>query len=294
MWLRNDDLAAGAWYAEYHFRKFQNMQDPDEWLDPWQDIEKAVVAASDLGEKALEKKYITEVESKLIRIDGRDKMFLSINLIELLCVYKKKADYRLYLDIVDKLFNGDSNVIRFEDILNLRISLSMLIGDNGLIIDSHEKAVREYERLGYEEQDNLFRAVDYYKKALFHYEEILKRKKVELPRADAARAETSAPSQKDDPSQIDATKAKIAALRQKLSDTEKAAVKQMPSFGYKIDVSDIMKQQDIYFAGLDFHECIILLCALLRFRTKDEIKRTVNEDAKSGSLSMFVRLLQLS
>lgn len=282
-------MAAGAWYAEYHFRKFQNMQDPDEWLDPWQDIEKAVVAASDLGDKALVKIYISEADNKLIRIDGSDKMFLSINLIELLCVYGKNADYRLlYLGIVDKLLNVDTNVIRIEDILNLRISLAMLIGDKALIIDSHEKAVKEYERLGDEEHDNFFRSVAYYKKALLHYDEILKRQEAVASKKNAAKAKTAAQSQKDAPSQTDATKAKIVALKQKLSDTEKASIKRMHLFGYKIDVSDIIKQQDIYFAGLDFRECIILLCALLRFRTKDEIKRIVDEDAKSGSLSMFL------
>lgn len=260
LWLRNGDLAEARWFADYHFKRFQRLFDPSEWLQPWESIEKAVVTADLLKDKNLLSTYIADVESRLNQMNGTDEWFMSLSLIELLCLYKPHPDYQNYIALIDKsLATKTDKPNREEGLIKLRIDIAGKMKDPAIILESHKLAVNEYERRGDEDKEVALRAADDYKKAISHCTAICGLKLTDPVLI--AEAEAIGRKQKE--------------LEHKLAETEKASLGQMTTFKYTLNVTEINKQQDEYFKDLDFEESVIQMIRLIRFRTKDEIKQDV-------------------
>jgi len=108
-WHLSNDHRYGAQAADSYLKIFEESFDPEDWVQCHDAIQCAMHIASKLGKASNSFKQVHDaINQKLISMDGKDPLFLSLNLLQLVIKDATAEDMIKYLHIISKL--ADKNI----------------------------------------------------------------------------------------------------------------------------------------------------------------------------------------
>ena len=265
-WMRAQ-LAGLLWSIEHSYKygktavldylqQFDKNFDPVNWTKCFFNIQCAWNISIELGKKSDEfQKTIETIDSAICRLDGKDPLFLSLNLIELVFSFCEPPKAEFYLQIVEKIFEKnkakpDKNDFMIECAFGIKQKLYKYLKKESNIRQEKIKMAQFYENLAMETDNNDYRnahmAIDYLEKAYQLYD------------------------RKCDQD-------KILQLRKQIELLQQTAYGNMKVVSVKYDVTEICNYIDELFKGLSIQEMIVQIGFLAQIYQVDEIKAKVIE-----------------
>ena len=263
----NKDLISRLATCEYiteYLKWFEDMFDPNEWVECNQIICRALDISKRLGKPTQEYKQVRKtINSAIYELNGTDPLFLSINLIQLVFSDASREETEKYLQIVNKIVQQrinerNKNIFLVEKAFSVQKKLLKQLKCEEKIIESELNLGDYYEKQadGLLEHNDEFTAIILLKKACPIYAKVKYEKLLEV-------------------------RARISQLQQNTVDNMKA-------IPFEVDVQSIHETISKLFSGLSLPEIIIQLSRLVKFYKVEEIEQKVLEEQKQFILgSMF-------
>ena len=256
LWVTRKNYLAGQKAAESYLQLFVNLFDPVQWIVCINSIRRAITISAQLGKK--EELFLSVCDSafkKLLELDGKDPLFLSISLIGILSEQKyREADD--YLSIADKIIKSakESSFIRkVETAYETKRKLLVWKKDDTAAQSCQIDLARYYEKeADYvidKDIQGLFDAVRYLEKCIPIYRN------------------NSLPLESE-------------RIQRKLLDYKKRIPSAMIPMNVTIRSDGLYQQVLKNLEGLSFEESIIRLIQSTSFFTKDFLKKKVLEEQK--------------
>ena len=256
LWVTRKNYLAGQKAAESYLQLFVNLFDPVQWIVCINSIRRAITISAQLGKK--EELFLSVCDSafkKLLELDGRDPLFLSISLIGILSEQKyREADD--YLSIADKIIKSakESSFIRkVETAYETKRKLLVWKKDDTAAQSCQIDLARYYEKeADYvidKDIQGLFDAVRYLEKCIPIYRN------------------NSLPLESE-------------RIQRKLLDYKKRIPSAMIPMNVTIRSDGLYQQVLKNLEDLSFEESIIRLIQSTSFFTKDFLKKKVLEEQK--------------
>ena len=106
IWLKKKDFKVAGVAIDSYLKSSTNLEDPKSWPPCFDRIERAFRLATQLGRSAgYWNKVIQHIEKLLDKYDGKDPLFLSSSLMELL-LEQRKGDPSKYAALAEKIANA--------------------------------------------------------------------------------------------------------------------------------------------------------------------------------------------
>lgn len=256
LWVTRKNYLAGQKAAESYLQLFVNLFDPGKWIACINSIRRAITISAQLGKK--KELFLSVCDSafkKLLELDGKDPLFLSINLIGILSEQKyREADD--YLSIADKIIKSakeSSFIHKVETAYETKRKLLVWKKDDTAAQNCQIDLARYYEKeADYvidKDIQGLFDAVRYLEKCIPIYRN------------------NSLPFESE-------------RIQRKLLDYKKRIPSAMIPMNVTIRSDGLYQQVLKNLEGLSFEESIIRLIQSTSFFTKDFLKKKVLEEQK--------------
>ncbi len=129
LWNIKGDYRQAQIAADAYFDLFDEVYDPENWVDCVNMISRAVILAAKLNDANRLKRYMTYIYDSVLLLDGTDKLFFSTQIISLLLSQKYKCDYSTLIPISDNLIAGNKdNYNRLRDAYHIKANLYKRLG----------------------------------------------------------------------------------------------------------------------------------------------------------------------
>lgn len=237
---------------------FNLLFSDDNWLESLDLIRRALSIATQVDQKEKHDTTCKIVYNHILRIDGTDDSFLSLQLIKI-AIGEKYGDPNALIAILNKVVqNSDSNIPKVEMVYNLLNKCFKWKKDDSGIHNTNIAMAQYYEKKASELTDDDFRSLTiaegYLKKAVFLYRTIKETKQAERVQKQIVRLQCKIPS--------------TMAFVQK-----------------KYDVSNLYEYMVECFDGLSFQEALLRLTQFTTFRKKEDVKKAVLDELRTYPLS---------
>lgn len=263
LWTQKKDYEYAQIAAEAYFDLFNLMFSDDDWVKALDMIKRAICIAAQINQKDLYNSCCKTLYDIIIKIDGKDKKFLSISFIETILAQsysniKTIIDISKIIDILDKIILcNKNNPYKIEQAYLLKSRCfnkqKNTVSAAQANIDMAEYFVNFAESLLKDGKQEVLRAEMFFQKAVILYR-----------------------------NNGESSKAEKTHLR--LVEIQRDKLKLMHTHTSSFDVSKIIKNIDQNMEGLSFEECIIRLTQMVFFYKKYDIKQQVLKDLKSFPL----------
>lgn len=259
LWTQKKNYHAACTAAKAYLDMFNMSFSDEEWYDTLYLIKRAIFIAAQIRIQELKRKCCQIVYEHVIRINGNDKKFLSLYLIEIL-LEQKYGDMDVLLNIIEKIICcNNNNVYIVERAYELKKDLFAIKKDKISIKRTNiDLAVylEMYAEKGINENiQGIFRAEKFLKKAIMIYRD------------------------NGDPKEGE-------RIHKRLVEIQKEIPKLMIPIcnNKKIDMSRINANVVLNMEGLSFAECVIRLTQMIAFHKKDDMKNQLINEYKTRSL----------
>lgn len=262
IWELNRDYNTAKIAVKSYKELFNSIFNPVEWTDCFCAIYRAMSISSRLGKN--ENLYIECCEEAYMRIkelDGKDNLFLSLKLIEML-MEQKCYNSNSFLIILDKIImNSAGNIRKVEMAFELKVKLLKMQNNMEVLkqtyIDWAEFLEIEADKCINNNICGLFNAEKYLIKAI----KIYRNNKM---------------SEDSD------------RLQKKLYEIQKKIPQKMIPISNEVDLSKTYSMIMSYYDDLSFEEHILRLVQSTIFMSKDYLKKSVVEEARGNFLSSLL------
>lgn len=150
----------------------------EKWMQPIKFIKRAQIISMQLGYKNEKYKDVKDyIKSKIISINGEDKLFYSISLLEMVMEYKD-IDLSLFDTSIKNILEDakkGNNKLRLEKIIEINDKyLKNIKANKEKILENKMELAKYYENIATQcKEDKLcMKSVYYYEKALFLYKQL--------------------------------------------------------------------------------------------------------------------------
>lgn len=237
---------------------FNLLFSDDNWLESLDMIRRALSIATQVNQKEKHDAACEIIYNHILRVDGTDDSFLSLQLIKIV-IGEKYGESNALIAILNKIIlNSDSNIQKIEIAYNLLNECFKWKKDDSGIRNTNIAMAQYYEKKAAELTGDDFRSLvtaeGYLKKAVFLY-----RNNRETKQAERVQRE-------------------IVQLQEKIPQT-------MGFVQRSYDVSNLYEYMLECFDGLSFQEALLRLTQFTTFRKKEEKKKAVIDELREYPLS---------
>ena len=240
---------------------FKNNFSDDDWVSSLDMMRRALFISLQINNLNLCQECHELLYGHLLRINGEDENFLSINLVEIVLSGKKQCGEDL-LNIIENIINKskiNKNVRKVEEAYKLKINWLKQNKKQELIKNVNIELAEFYvdiadDLIKNDSSRECFDAEKFYKEAAL------------LFRNNGCNEECS-------------------KTMEKLVDVQKKIPNLMVSHNYNIDISKITKNIELNFKGLTFEQAVMRLTQLVSFHRKEDVKKEVLHKRKKYVLS---------
>ena len=229
-----------------------------DWLEGLGMIRRALSIATQVKQKEKHDAACKIIHNHILRIDGTDDSFLSLDLIRI-AIREQYGDPNTLIAILNKIVqNSNSNIHKVETAYNLLNECFKWKKDNSGIRSTNTAMAKYYEKKASELTGDDFQSLSiaegYLKKAVFLYRNSRETKQAERVQKELVR------------------------LQGKIPQT-------MASVQRSYDVSNLYEYMVECFDGLSFQEALLRLTQFTTFRKKKDVKKAVLDALKEHPLS---------
>ncbi len=266
LWIKDHDSAKGRLAISEYIKQFQLRFDVSNWVECFQSIGCAFEIAKKMGCKTEEfQQTITAINCALDEINGKDTLFLSLNLISMIYKFADKDYVSHYLEIVKKIIEDhisrlSSKIRVVEEAFALQEKLLKMLKQDSSIRGEKIRLAAYYETLAIAIRnkgvDSKHCAISCLRKACGIYN-------------------------KNDEQE------KKLQLRKQIDEIQKEIFENIIPIRSEYDVSKIYCKIDEMFRGLSISESIIQMSTLAKIYQFEDVRRAVlreNQELLSKSL----------
>lgn len=259
LWLGHREFEYARLAAESFRDMFLECFDPEEWTDCYDCIKKAIVLSSVIGDKDGREECLKLVFDKVVEINGGDRLFLSIRLVELLIDQKANCDYAVLISAVKKLLKNNISH-RLESIYELLFKLYRKCKNKEGERAAHMDYARTLESFSgaHSTFSQSMQSVNYLKQAIKEY--------------------SNWGDEKD-----------VNRVKKTLEEVERVIPGLMKSHEYRTDMSDTYEIIDEMYENLSFQEALIQLAKTVYIRKVDEIKKATVDNTRKNVFSSLAQ-----
>ncbi|MCQ5130985.1 DUF4209 domain-containing protein [Butyricicoccus faecihominis] len=258
LWTQRKSYAHALVAIDAYTNLFELLFSENDWIESLDMIRRALCISAQVNQQEKHVQACKSVYDKILRINGTDELFLSLNLIEII-VKEKYGDIGRLIEILNKVIqNSEPDVHKTETAYELTIECFKWKKDNSGVYDTYISLAQYYEKKAGELSDDDFRSVviaeGFLKKAALLYRN------------------------NKEPEHAEKIQKQIVCLQSKIPLS-------MGVIQRSYDVSNLHVYMVECFDGLSFQEALLRLTQFTSFRKKADIKSTVITELKEHPLS---------
>ncbi len=260
LWTERKDYKIVPVAIKAYHELYNITFDLENWPTCLRYIKRSVTLAAKTGSKRLYDEYRKELFDKVIEVNGEDKYFFSISVIEFLILQKWKVCDPLIIVLDNIIAKSEDNVHKVELAYELKSKLFSKKQDNDAVMENYLQLALFYERsadkVWKKDVQGMFNAERYLQKAVFSY-----RKGGSAEKGESA--------------------------HRKLLDLQKQIPQFMIPITAKCDSTKNYEKIVQLFENLSFKEHIIRIVQCVPFYKKEDLKKKVLKDAVNPIACMF-------
>lgn len=253
VWIITKDFQYGQKAVQNYLYLFNEVFDSVNWVQCYNAAQTAYNISILMGKNSLPfRQTRSKITEKIIFLDGKDSLFLSLQLLSLVISDASKDELNNYLEIVTRLVDKNinpqnSNVILADETYKIQEQILKRLKLEERIIAVKKVYAHYYEEKAneYEKKEEYFRAIDFLKKACQIYKN----------------CDTK----------------KLQELRLKLEKLQINAMNDMPVFQQKFEIQELYDEINETFEELSIQEKIVQIGRWARFYEIDEVKQQLDE-----------------
>ena len=258
LWTEKNIYADALIAIDAYIALFNLLFSDDDWLESMDMIRRALSIATQVNQKEKHDATCKIAYNHILRIDGTDDSFLSLQLIKIV-ISEKYGDPNTLIAILNKIVqNSGSNIPKVEIAYNLLNECFKWKKDNSGIHNTNIAMAQYYEKKASELTGDDFRSLTiaegHLKKAVFLYRNNREAKQAERVQKEIVRLQGKIPQA-------------------------------MGFVQESYDVSNLYEYIVECFDGLSFQEALLRLAQFTTFRKKDDVKEAVLDELKEYPLS---------
>lgn len=260
LWTERKDYKIVPVAIKAYHELYNITFDLENWPTCLRYIKRSITLAAKTGAKKFYDEYRKEIFDKVIEVNGEDKYFFSISVIEFLILQKWKDCDPLFIVLDNIIAKSEDNVHKVELAYELKSKLFSKKQDNDAMMKNNLQLALFYERSADKVRANnvqgIFNAERYLQKAVFLYRNNGSPEKGEI-------------------------------AHRKLLDLQKQIPQFMIPITAKCDSTKNYEKIVQLFENLSFKEHIIRIIQCVRFSSKEDLKKKVLEDAINPIACLF-------
>lgn len=258
LWIKTDEYTYAQTAVAENLVLFNEAFDPENWVPCYHIINRTFQIAQNCKKKEFAD-IIQEVDAKIKEMDGTDKGFLSLKLMNLIYKLVKAEKLEHYFELTKKIFDQARKSVTTEPIakycVDIQCKLLERLKRKNEIYTLKLELAEYYETVAEEEKSQPFRAIQMLQKAYNLCD-----------KSDSER---------------------INNLRRKLEIYQKAALSTMVPIPFKYDIAPVRDQVSNLFSGLSRPEMIIEFGRIARVYDMGDVRQEVLENHKEYLLQSF-------
>ena len=271
IWIQTSDHSYAEYAISEYISIFENVFDEKNWVDCFEIIQHAYDISIRLGKKSALFLQVREtINSALKGMDGKDPLFLSINLIELLYSDAKPDEQALHLSLAQKIYQRNKAYVDEGHIHITEASYQLLCrllkrANHTAELQLVSTEMAQYyamcgKQLANGDPPRIHRAIDLLQKACELY----------------SKSSNSSDRQT------------ILNLRALISEYQRKALSNMASIPFEFDAKPIYTRISQLFEALSLKETIVQFGLISRVYKKEDVKKQVLDNQhKFLSTSLF-------
>ena len=258
LWTQKKDFKCAVLAAEAYFDLYDLWFSDNDWLEPLDMIKRAICISAQINKKDLYEKCCQSIYNHITRIDGTDKDFLSISLIEILLV-QSSGDLNKIVDILNKIISlNANNPNKTEHAYSLKSQCFYKLKNPDLAkqsnIDMADYFANYAEYILKNDAQGALRAQLFFNKAIFAYRN------------------------NGEPQKAEST-------HKRLVEVQKGILDLMQPITFEYDGKKIIDNITQNMENLSFEQSIIRLTQMISFYKKDEYQKKVLDEIKEHPIS---------
>lgn len=258
LWNEKKDFSMVEVAIESYYELYNMLYDTENWTYCVKYIKHAISLANKVRKKDIADKYIQELVKTVIEVNGADKLYFSISIIEFLLEYNVE-DLVSLLAVLDNIINNTSdNIDRVEKAYSLKTTIHNKKNDKAAAKENQLQLALYFENISEIKDDirSLYIAEKNLEKAILIYKS--EGKKEELERA-----------------------------TRKLLEVQKEIPKYMVPISVKADATKDYNAYIALFEGLNFKQAVVRLIQSVPIISKNEIEKRVLENVTNPIACLF-------
>lgn len=260
MWIQKKDYSAAISAVKSYFELYSLWID-DNWSEALDMIKRAISISARLNKKDLQEKCCQSLYDKLIKIDGKDKSYLPIHLIEIL-LDPPFGDFNKMVDILNAIItHSNDDFYKTERAYLLKTKLLYKLKKADLAkqsnLDLADYLVKYAEKILKNGMSGIYLASDFFEKAIQLYR-----------------------------NNGDSQKAK--STHRRLVEVQQNIPGQMQPITYEYDTKKFIDNIARNMENLSFEESIIWLTQMTEFCKKDDFKKNVIDELTDNPSDYFM------
>ena len=258
LWNEKKDFSMVEVAIESYYELYNMLYDTENWTYCVKYIKHAISLANKVRKKDIADKYIQELVKTVIEVNGADKLYFSISIIEFLLEYNVE-DLVSLLAVLDNIINNTSdNIDRVEKAYSLKTTIHNKKNDKAAAKENQLQLALYFENISEIKDDirSLYIAEKNLEKAILIYKN--EGKKEELERA-----------------------------TRKLLEVQKEIPKYMVPISVKADATKDYNAYIALFEGLNFKQAVVRLIQSVPIISKNEIEKRVLENVTNPIACLF-------
>jgi len=260
IWLRKRDYKTAEVAIESYLESSIVLENPESWVAGFERINRAFRLAIHLGTKTgHRKKVISHIESVLDKYDGKDPLYLSSRLMELL-LEVRQGDPQKYSTLSEKIATQaekDGNYDRAKAYWAVKAKWDALAGNK----ENEKKAkicVAETYVKNAEQANSSMVASTWMGKAIEEYR------------------------------RIGGQKARIDELHKKMIEIQKGVSNEMKVISQEIDISEMVEKYRKHISGRKLHDALFEFCLLSGSPKVEKLRTRVDELVRNYPLQYLI------
>lgn len=258
LWNEKKDFSMVEVAIESYYELYNMLYDTENWTYCVKYIKHAISLANKVRKKDIADKYIQELVKTVIEVNGADKLYFSISIIEFLLEYNVE-DLVSLLAVLDNIINNTTdNIDRVEKAYSLKTTIHNKKNDKSAAKENQLQLALYFENISEIRDDirSLYIAEKNLEKAILIYKN--EGKKEELERA-----------------------------TRKLLEVQKEIPKYMVPISVKADATKDYNAYIALFEGLNFKQAVVRLIQSVPIISKNEIEKRVLENVTNPIACLF-------
>lgn len=261
-YIKNSLAFAEKAIKEYYILYEKNF-DIDEWVDCFDYLKVVVKLCRRIGESnEIASEYLDKCFNSLLSINGEDRLYLSLSIIELLIEvkYKKLNDITSILDKIIKISEDEKDIWKVESAYRVKCELLKHLKLNAQIKDVKLDLAKFYEKLLDFEDDNLI-----------HQNMDVLNKLIKIYKNDGARS-----------------KSDFERIKKIIVNEQKKIIKTMGHFTHEVDLSEQRKYFIYVTQNLNMLQCLIFLMDNSIFYNIRKLREEMIEEVHSCPFAYLI------